>query len=213
MAQHARDPSHSADLLRAFYGPIFFNINVNLKGVLTMSQVNPTLEPRIYPLAANDAASPQRYICFDDEKGTFVDITQHPVWKETQGFGQALVKRFNQYGLIIDTLRQQALEGRCYTMHAFARGFVDNPDFGGRGLEERLRQLAWAGCIKFFQNPQLYGLPDFGKGSYGYMCVQEMLFNHASAHIIRPIFPTHQLSITRPLTRVDNPWVWNEERN
>jgi hypothetical protein len=177
-----------------------------------MSQLHPTLVNRIYTLTANDDARPQRYICFDDEKGAFVDITQHPFWKNSPGFQRALVKRFDQFGHIIDTLRKQALQGRCYTMHAFARAFATHPDFGGRGLSERLRQLAWAGRIKFFQNPQLYGLPAFGQWSYGYMCVKEMLFKNLSAQLTRPIFPTHQLSITRPLEKVANPWVWDGER-
>jgi putative DNA primase/helicase len=70
-------------------------------------------------------------------------------------------ERRRKHDVILQILYDEALaKGRCYTASAVRRKLRGQAGLGGeRTIRERISVLATKGYIKFFRNPDAYGLP------------------------------------------------------
>ena len=105
-------------------------------------------------------------------------------------------------------------------MQQFAQTFEGRAGLGGqRTVHDRLSVLATQGYIKFFRNPEDYGLPPNRPSKFGYMCVEGMVL-HTPAGEPDPatgelpmrtqaVLPTHyKCPQSGALLPVENPLVW-----
>ena len=183
-----------------------------------------TLTPRdlIFELR-NGPGIPQKHI--DKIKGEWreVDSNQRLV---LQDYSERLdAERRRKRDVILQILFDEAQLGRCYTSNQFAESFESKAGLGAnRTINERLSVLSTKGYIKFFRNPEDYGLPRLNRSKYGYLCVEDMRFQacpeslDADTDEVGPpplsILPTHfKCPQTGALLPVEDPhtWIYHEE--
>jgi hypothetical protein len=106
-----------------------------------------------------------------------VELDQHSERLVNQDRGARLdAERRRKRDVIQQLIFDEAAEGRIYTANQFAEAFEGKAGLGAnRTINERLMVLATKGHIKFFRNPEEYGLSPVMKGSkFGAMCVEGM---------------------------------------
>ena len=161
----------------------------------------------------------------DKIKGQWLEVNPN-ARLAMQEYGERLdAERRRKHDVILQLIYDEAGQGRCYLASQFADTFENKAGLGGkRSILERLGVLSSKGYIKYFQNPQDYGLPSVGRSKFGYMCVEEMnvlsTFEGAdpdSGEVQRLSFrvlPTHYKSPqTGAILNVENPekWVYQED--
>jgi putative DNA primase/helicase len=173
-----------------------------------------TTRELIYELR-NGPALPNMYV--DKVKGEWQEVkaAQRLV---NQELGEKLdAERRRKRDVIQQLIFDEAAAGRIYTANQFAEAFEGKVGLGGnRTITERLSVQATKGYIKFFRNPQDYGLPPLGRSKFGCMCVEDMVLNlkgdgpPVSMHVL----PTHyKCPQTGAVLTVEDPqtWIYHEE--
>ena len=142
-----------------------------------------------------------------------------------QDYGEQLdAERRRKRDVILQILFDEAREGRCYTANQFAEAFEGKAGLGAnRTIRERIGVLATKGYIKFFRNPEDYGLPPLARTRFGYLCVEGMCvpgaerIDEESGEVTcteRAVLPTHyKCPQTGAALPVEDPtvWIYHEE--
>lgn len=181
-----------------------------------------TTRQLIYELR-NGAALPNMYV--DKVKGEWHEVTSsHRLIN--QAFGEKLdAERARKRDAIQQLILDEAEAGRVYTANQFAEAFEGKAGLGAkRTINERLAVLNTKGYVKFFRNPQDFGLPGFRRSKYGYLCVEGMVLNmqpsqldsdDAQVHgVSMRVLPTHyKCPQTGVILPVEDPktWIYHEE--
>jgi hypothetical protein len=135
--------------------------------------------------------SADRHLIFELRNGGEIPVKiinkQNGVWIEDNALDKRIAhktqsrlcdrERERRIRVIVQILEAEALRKRFYLMKQFAEKFQNRKDLGGkRGIYDDCSVAATQGIIKFFDNPESYGLPlitDLRKG-FGFMCTQDM---------------------------------------
>jgi putative DNA primase/helicase len=129
------------------------------------------------------------------------------------------------FEVILQLIFEEAAQGRCYTPNQFAEAFEGKAGLGAnRTINERLSVFATKGYVKYFRNPEDYGLPPLTRSKYGYLCVEDMVLwlphgvpdpDTGELPIMAlPVRPTdYKCPRTGALLPVENPdiWIYQEE--
>lgn len=112
-------------------------------------------------------------------------------------------ERQRRIEVIINLLESEAIKGKFYLMKQFGEKFRNTHDLGNkRAICDDCSAAATKGLIKFFDNPEDYGLDlvKEGRANFGFMCTQRMkmyLGSSVDANIgtiapnYKTILPTH----------------------
>jgi putative DNA primase/helicase len=181
-----------------------------------------TTRQLIYELR-NGEALPNMYV--DKVKGEWSEVK--PAQRLVgQTHGQKLDDERNRKGdTIVQLIADEAASGRVYTINSFGEAFEGDAGLGGeRTVKSRVSVLATKGDIKFFRNPEDYGLAALGRSKFGYMCVQDMVLNlplgevdTATAEpevVSMKVLPTHyKCPQTGAILPVEDPktWIYHED--
>lgn len=173
----------------------------------------------------NGAGIPQKHV--DKIKGEWREVDPN-VRLVMQDWGEKLdAERRRKHDVILQVLFDEAAQGHCYTANQFSESFEGKAGLGAnRTINERLSVLATQGYIKFFRNPQDYGLAPVKRSKLGYLCVEDMRLTRAigppdpdSGEIkteIVLVLPTHhKCAQSGAILPVENPeiWVYQEDMN
>lgn len=166
----------------------------------------------------NGAAIPQKHV--DKIHGEWREVNPN-TRLVMQDYGQRLdAERRRKHDVILQVLFDEAARGHCYTANQFSEAFEGKAGLGAsRTINERLSVLATQGYIKFFRNPQDYGLTPVKRSKFGYLCVEDMRLTRAteppdpeSGEIKTEtalVLPTHyKCSQTGSILPVENPEIW-----
>ncbi len=163
----------------------------------------------------------------DKSQGCWTELDSHSDRLVNQDYAAKLdAERLRKRDVIVQMLFDEAGQGRVYTTNQFAEKFEGTAGLGGnRTINDRLSVLASKGIIKFFRNPEEYGLPKLARSKYGYLCVEDMTtpglesVDSETGEIIRSnyaIKPSHfKCPQTGAVLPVENPdvWVYQEKEN
>ena len=166
----------------------------------------------------NGPAIPQKFVDKVDGAWREVDANERLVM---QHYGERLdAERRRKRDAILDILFEEAANGRCYSANQFSEAFEGKAGLGGeRTINERVAVLATKGYIKFFRDPEEYGLAQLRRSKYGYLCVEDMRLTRCigppdpdtgeiKADTVR-VLPTHfKCPQTGALLPVENPEIW-----
>lgn len=173
----------------------------------------------------NGAGIPQKHV--DKIKGEWREVDPN-VRLVMQEWGEKLdAERRRKHDVILQVLFDEAAQGHCYTANQFSEKFEGNGGLGAnRTINERLSVLATHGYIKYFRNPQDYGLAPVNRSKMGYLCVEDMRLTRTigppdpdSGEIkteIVLVLPTHyKCPQSGAILPVENPevWVYQEDMN
>ncbi|PSJ17176.1 hypothetical protein C7H79_09610 [Nitrosomonas supralitoralis] len=165
----------------------------------------------------NGAAIPQKHI--DKIKGEWREVTVNERLIK-QDYGKRLdAERRRKCDVILQILFDEAAQGRCYTANQFAEAFEGKGGLGAeRTIRERLSVLSTKGYVKFFRNPEDYGLARLSRSKLGYLCVEDMVLRIESKPdpdtgeipiSVIPVLPTHyKCPTTGALLPVETPTIW-----
>jgi hypothetical protein len=134
-------------------------------------------------------------------------------------------ERMRKKDVILGLIYDEAAQGHCYTPTQFAETFEGKAGLGAsRTISDRLSVLATKGYVKFFRNPEDYGLSRICRSKYGYLCVEDMVVRNPTGSVdcdtgeITPIEisikPTdYKCPRTGAVLPVENPdvWIYHEE--
>ena len=172
----------------------------------------------------NGPALPMKYV--DKVGGEWIEV-QASDRLVMQDYGERLdAERRRKRDVILELLFDEAAEGRVYTANQFAEAFEGKAGLGAnRTINERLAVLATKGYIKFFRNPEDYGLPPLARTRFGYLCVEGMTvpgperIDEETGEIVAtglPVLPTHyKCPQTGAALPVEDPtvWIYHEEED
>ena len=161
----------------------------------------------------------------DKSGGRWVELDPHNERLVNQDHGERLdAERRRKRDVILQLIFDEAAESRVYTANQFAESFEGKAGLGAnRTINERLAVLATKGYIKFFRNPEDYGLPPLTRSKFGYLCVEQMALpgkeqiDIDTGEITRSrlvVKPTHyKCPQTGAVLPVENPdvWIYHEE--
>lgn len=165
----------------------------------------------------NGAAIPQKHIDKIKDEWREVTVNERLV---RQDYGKRLdAERRPECDVILEILFDEAAQGRCYTANQFAEAFEGKGELGAeRTIRERLSVLSTKGYVKFFRNPEDYGLARLSRSKLGYLCVEEMVLRIESEPdpdtgeipiSVIPVLPTHyKCPTTGALLPVETPTIW-----
>jgi len=143
-----------------------------------------------------------------------------------QEYGAKLdAERRRKHDVILQMIFDEAAKGRCYLASQFAKVYENQGGLGAtRTIIERISVLATKGYVKFFRNPDAYGLPRRKGSRQGYLCVEDMRLKRVVGEpdpdtgelFVEEllVLPTHytcpQTGMSLP---VENPhtWVYQED--
>jgi hypothetical protein len=161
----------------------------------------------------------------DKSGGRWVELDQHSERLVNQDHGARLdAERRRKRDVILQLIFDEAAEGRIYTANQFAEAFEGQAGLGAnRTINERLAVLATKGYIKFFRNPEDYGLPPLFRSKFGNLCVEQMTLpgkeqidtdtgEITHSHLV--VKPTHyKCPQTGAVLPVEDPdvWIYHEE--
>jgi len=161
----------------------------------------------------------------DKSGGRWVELDQHNERLVNQNHGARLdAERHRKRDVILQLIFDEANAGRIYTANQFAEAFEGKAGLGAnRTINERLAVLATKGHIKFFRNPEDYGLPPLARSKFGNLCVEQMALpgketidtdtgEITHSHLV--VKPTHyKCPQTGAVLPVENPdvWIYHEE--
>lgn len=159
------------------------------------------------------------------ENGVFVWLSQmsssKPVVRKTLS-EKNNAERSRKTGIILKLIDYEASQGRIYTMNQFAESFEgargSNYFLGSkRSIYNIISTAATSGLIRFFNNPDNYGLK-IKQSKYGYLCTQNMMLkvgestNSSDGEVIADlvtVVPTHQkFEPNGDLVAVKDPENW-----
>ena len=159
------------------------------------------------------------------ENGVFVWLSQmsssKPVVRKTLS-EKNNAERSRKTRIILKLIDYEASQGRIYTMNQFAESFEgargSNYFLGSkRSIYNIISTAATSGLIRFFNNPDNYGLK-IKQSKYGYLCTQNMMLkvgestNSSDGEVIADlvtVVPTHQkFEPNGDLVAVKNPENW-----
>ncbi|WP_339751861.1 AAA family ATPase [uncultured Marinobacter sp.] len=161
----------------------------------------------------------------DKSGGRWVELDQHSERLVNQDHGARLdAERRRKRDVILQLIFDEAADGRIYTANQFAESFEGKAGLGAnRTINERLAVLATKGYIKFFRNPEDYGLPPLTRSKFGNLCVEQMTLpskeqvDTDTGEITRPhlaVKPTHyKCPQSGAVLPVEDPdvWIYHEE--
>ncbi len=166
-----------------------------------------------------DEMRPERNLIFELRNGP--EIAQKTIlrdasgWREVDSNAERLAMRSHGSKIDAEQLRKkdivlrliydEALQGRVYTARQFSDSFKNKSGLGSsRSLRDRLNALSTKGHIKFFNNAEVYGLPQAQRSRQGYICVEDMALGDGTR-----ILPTHfKHPQTAQVLPVDDPENW-----
>ncbi len=162
----------------------------------------------------------------DKSQGRWIELDANSDRIVNQDYGAKLdAERQRKRDVIVQMIFDEAEQGRVYTANQFAESFEGQAGLGAnRTINERLAVHATKGDIKFFRNPEDYGLPMLTRSKYGYLCVEGMTIpgpetiDTDTGEVKQPylnIKPTHyKCPQTGAVLPVENPdvWVYQEEK-
>lgn len=165
----------------------------------------------------NGPALPQFHLDKIDGQWSQVDANERLVNQEYGAKQDA--ERIRQSHVILQTFYEEGLKGNVYTPTQFAEKFEGEAGLGAhRTILDRINVLATKGMLKFFKNPEDYGLPQPPRSKFGYVCVEGMQvaietdISQDTGEVIlteKLILPTHyKCPCTGALLPVENPYVW-----
>lgn len=161
----------------------------------------------------------------DKSAGRWVELDANSDRLVNQDHGERLdAERRRKRDVILQLIFDEASANKVYTANQFAEAFEGKAGLGAnRTINERLSVLATKGYIKFFRNPEDYGLPPLTRSKFGYVCVEQMTLpgkeqvdvdtGEVSASTVA-IKPTHyKCPQTGAVLPVENPniWIYQEE--
>ena len=140
-----------------------------------------------------DEKKPERKLFFELRNGPEPKpkqiIKEGKAWREqaggsvtTEDTGQSRAQiqeaeRLRSRDIILQVLRDEAMEGRFYTPSQFAEFFENRKGLGSRTfIINQWRYLSRKGIIQYFRNYEDYNLPSLRRSKYGYMCIQGMKY-------------------------------------
>jgi putative DNA primase/helicase len=179
-----------------------------------------------------DESQNERQLLFELRNGPAIPNKSidkvHGEWREVLPGGRLVMRdhgqrldaeRLRKREVILQLLFDEAAQGRCYSANQFAEAFEGQAGLGAeRTIRERLSVLSTKGYVKFFRNPEDYGLAPLARSRFGYLCVEDMVLRRMgqpdpdtgeiSISEI-PILPTHyKCPLTGALLPVETPTVW-----
>lgn len=171
----------------------------------------------------NGPALPAKLI--DKENGRWIELNpmnERLVRKEAGAKLDA--ERARKGGAIVETIFEEAGEGRLYTALQFAEKFENTLGLGGKDtIRDRISVLATKGFIKFVRDGAPFGYPKT-TSRFGYVCVEGMVApsgkevtDPQTGEIVRPLVPVVPGIIKCPHTGAplpdENPdqWVYAED--
>ncbi len=171
----------------------------------------------------NGASLPAKLI--DKENGRWIEINpmnERLVRKDAGARHDA--ERMRKGGAIVETIFEEAGEGRLYTALQFAEKFENTLGLGGKDtIRDRISVLATKGSIKFVRDGAPFGYPKT-TSRFGYVCVEGMVAPSAkevtdpqTGEVVRPLVPVVPGIIKCPHTGAalpdENPdrWVYAED--
>jgi len=150
-------------------------------------------------------------------------------WVELNPMNERLVRkelgakldaeRARKGGAIVETIFEEAAEGRLYTTLQFAEKFENTHGLGGKDtIRDRISVLATKGYIKFLRNGAPFGFPKT-TSRFGYVCVEGMIApsvdevtDPETGEVVRPLVPVVPGIIKCPHTGAalpdENPDNW-----
>ncbi len=155
-------------------------------------------------------------------------------WVELNPMNERLVRkelgakldaeRARKGGAIVETIFEEAAEGRLYTTLQFAEKFENTHGLGGKDtIRDRISVLATKGYIKFLRNGAGFGFPKT-TSRFGYVCVEGMVApsvdevtDPETGEVVRPLVPVVPSIIKCPHTGAalpdENPdhWAYAED--
>ena len=156
----------------------------------------------------------------DKENGRWVEINPMNERLVRKDLGAKLdAERARKGGAIVETIYEEAAEGRLYTTLQFAEKFENTQGLGGKDtIRDRISVLATKGFIKFVRDGAPFG---FAKTTsrFGYVCVEGMVAPSANevtdpqtGEVVRPLLPVIPGIIKCPHTGAalpdENPDQW-----
>ncbi|MEO5335119.1 MAG: AAA family ATPase, partial [Magnetococcus sp. YQC-5] len=148
----------------------------------------------------------------DKREGRWVEIDHMEERLVRQSIGEKLdAERRRKHDVILQLVYDEALQGRAYTPSQFSEHFENKAGLGGSDtITKRINVLATNGYLKFFRNPQDYGLPSALRSKFGYLCVEGMLLGSENADgKPLPVLPTHFKDLqSGAVLPVEKPEVW-----
>ncbi|BCO30090.1 hypothetical protein TspCOW1_01930 [Thiohalobacter sp. COW1] len=176
----------------------------------------------VFELRNGPGLAPKRV---DKSGGRWVELDPHSERLVNQDHGARLdAERRRKRDVILQLIFDEAAEGRIYTANQFAEAFEGKAGLGAnRTINERLAVLATKGYIKFFRNPEDYGLPPLTRSKFGNLCVEQMTLpgneqiDTDTGEITRShriVKPTHyKCPQTGAVLPVEDPdvWIYHEE--
>lgn len=127
-------------------------------------------------------------------------------------------ERLRKHDVILDTLFEEAAEGRLYTATQFTEAFENRAGLGSRyTIRDRLSVLTTKGYVKFLRDGTAFNHPKV-RSRQGYLCVEAMRFGRdenvdpATGEVLElgyPVLPSHCKHATSgTILEVENPSVW-----
>jgi putative DNA primase/helicase len=181
-------------------------------------------ERKIITELRNGPALPAKVV--DKQDGRWVEIDTRSERLVRKEYGEKLDgERLRKRDTILQLLYDGAIEGLVYTASQFAERFENGAGLGGRStILERISVLTTKGYIKFFRNPEAYGLPELSRRRQGYLCVEGMQLGKSQdvvdevtgevSEAIHPLLPTHyKCRQSGAILEVESPdiWVYHDE--
>lgn len=166
----------------------------------------------------NGAALPTKHV--DKSQGRWIELDPNHDRLVNQDYAAKLdAERLRKRDVIVQMLFDEAAQGRVYTANQFAETFEGHAGLGAnRTINERISVLSSKGDIKFFRNPDDYGLPELTRSKYGYLCVEGMVIpgpetvDTDTGELTQSCYaikPTHyKCPQTGAVLPVENPDVW-----
>jgi hypothetical protein len=161
----------------------------------------------------------------DKENGRWVELNPMNERLVRKDLGAKLdAERARKGGAIVETIFEEAGEGRLYTALQFAEKFENTLGLGGKDtIRDRISVLATKGFIKFVRDGAPFGYPKT-TSRFGYVCVEGMVAPSAkevtdpqTGEVVRPLVQVVPGIIKCPHTGAaladENPdrWVYAED--
>ena len=122
----------------------------------------------------NGPGIPDKWI--DKKHSQWIELEHESQRLVNQDHGERLdAERRRKRDVILQLIYDEAAQGRLYTIAQFSEAFEGKAGLGAnRTIADRLSVGATKGNIKFFKDPENYGLPPLKRSKYGYLCVEGM---------------------------------------